>query len=105
MATERRPNPVLAAQLYRRGVSMSVIENAFVLAAVRRLMRPADAPRLTRFVRWLTSAGDRRNARLARQPGLLPVSRMLVGGYSVLCNCSASSDVIQLDLSGVHSES
>jgi hypothetical protein len=33
---------VLATQLYQRGVSVSVIENAFVLAA-RRLMRPADA--------------------------------------------------------------
>ena len=37
---------MLAAQLYQRGVSVSVIENAFVLAATRRLMRPADAPPL-----------------------------------------------------------
>ena len=37
---------MLAAQLYQRGVSVSVIENAFVLAAARRLMRPADAPPL-----------------------------------------------------------
>ena len=37
---------MLAAQLYQRGVSVSVIENAFVLAAMRRLMRPADAPPL-----------------------------------------------------------
>jgi len=36
----------LAAQLYRRGVSVSVIENALVLAVTRRLMRPADAPPL-----------------------------------------------------------
>jgi hypothetical protein len=41
--TIRRPDRVLAAQLYQRGVSVSVIENAFVLAAARRLMRPADA--------------------------------------------------------------
>ena len=30
-------------QLYQRGISVSVIENAFVLAATRRLMRPANA--------------------------------------------------------------
>jgi hypothetical protein len=41
--TIRRPDRVLAAQLYQRGISVSVIENAFVLAAARRLMRPADA--------------------------------------------------------------
>jgi hypothetical protein len=46
MGTVRRPDRVLAAQLYQRGVSVSVIENAFVLAATRRLMRPADAPQL-----------------------------------------------------------
>ena len=39
----RRPDRVLAAQLYQRGVSVNVIENAFVLGAARRLMRPADA--------------------------------------------------------------
>ena len=39
----RRPDRVLAAQLYQRGVSVKVIENAFVLAATRRLMRPANA--------------------------------------------------------------
>jgi hypothetical protein len=44
--TVRRPDRVLAGQLYQRGVSVSVIENAFVLAATRRLMRPADAPPL-----------------------------------------------------------
>ena len=46
MGTVRRPDRVLAAQLYQRGVCVSVIENAFVLAATRRLMRPADAPPL-----------------------------------------------------------
>ena len=46
MGTVRRPDRVLAAQLYQRGVPVSVIENAFVLAAARRLMRPADAPPL-----------------------------------------------------------
>ena len=44
--TIRRPDRVLAAQLFQRGVPLSVIENAFVLAATRRLMRPADAPPL-----------------------------------------------------------
>jgi hypothetical protein len=41
--TIRRPDRVLAMQLYQRGVPVSVIENAFVLATARRLMRPADA--------------------------------------------------------------
>jgi hypothetical protein len=43
MGTVRRPDRLLAAQLFQRGVSVSVIENAFVLAATRRLMRPANA--------------------------------------------------------------
>src|ERR1044072_8811191 len=43
MGTVRPPDRVLAAQLFQRGVSVSVIENAFVLAATRRLMRPAAA--------------------------------------------------------------
>ena len=43
MGTVRHPDRVLAAQLYQRGVSVRVIENAFVLAAARRLMRLADA--------------------------------------------------------------
>ena len=42
MGTARRPDRVLAVQLYQRGVSIGVIENAFV----RRLMRPTDAPPL-----------------------------------------------------------
>jgi len=46
MGTIRRPDRVLAAQLYQRGISVSAIENAFVLAATRRLMRPADTPPL-----------------------------------------------------------
>jgi hypothetical protein len=46
MGTVRRLDRALAAQLYQRGISVSVIENAFVLAAMRRLMRPADAPPL-----------------------------------------------------------
>jgi len=46
MGTVRRADRMLAAQLHQRGVCVSVIENAFVLAAARRLMRPADAPLL-----------------------------------------------------------
>jgi hypothetical protein len=46
MGTVRRADRMLAAKLYQRGLSLSVIENAFVLGATRRLVRPADAPRL-----------------------------------------------------------
>ena len=46
MGTIRRADRMLAAQLYQRGVAVSVIENAFVLATTRRLVRPADAPPL-----------------------------------------------------------
>ncbi len=46
MGTVRRADRMRAAQLYQRGLSVSVIENAFVLAAARRLMRPGDAPPL-----------------------------------------------------------
>ena len=41
--TVRRTDRMLAAQLYQRGMAVAVIENAFVLAAARRLMRPVDA--------------------------------------------------------------
>jgi hypothetical protein len=46
MGTVRRPDRMLATQLYQRGVALSVIENALVLAAVRRLIRPANTPPL-----------------------------------------------------------
>ena len=46
MGTVRRADWLLAAQLYQRGLSVRVIENALVLAAARRLIRPADAPPL-----------------------------------------------------------
>ncbi len=42
----RRPDRQLAIQLYNRGVSLDKIKNALVLAAVRRLIRPANAPPL-----------------------------------------------------------
>ena len=44
--TIRRPDRLLAAQLYERGVPLMVIENALVLAAARRLMRPVASPPL-----------------------------------------------------------
>jgi hypothetical protein len=47
MGTVRRADRMLAAQLYQRGLSVRVIENALVLAATRRLMRPANAPSLS----------------------------------------------------------
>jgi hypothetical protein len=46
MGTVRRADRLLAAQLYQRGLPAKVIENALVLAATRRLTRPADAPPL-----------------------------------------------------------
>lgn len=46
MGTVRRADRLLATQLYDRGLSVQVIGNALVLAATRRLVRPADAPPL-----------------------------------------------------------
>ena len=39
----RRPDRMLATQLHERGVPIEAVENAFVLAAARRLIRPAGA--------------------------------------------------------------
>jgi hypothetical protein len=44
--TVRRPDRLLAAQLHARGVPLKAIENALILAAARRLVRPAGAPPL-----------------------------------------------------------
>ena len=41
--TIRRPDRLLAAQLYARGVPLHAVENALVLAASRRLFRPTEA--------------------------------------------------------------
>ena len=46
MGTVRRADRLLAGQLHKRGVSLKVIENGLLLAATRRLIRPADAPPL-----------------------------------------------------------
>ena len=43
MGTVRRADRMLAAELYQRGLSVVVIENALVLAATRRLVRPTGA--------------------------------------------------------------
>lgn len=42
----RRPDRLLAAQLHERGVPLEAVENAFVLAAARRILRPESAPAL-----------------------------------------------------------
>ena len=39
----RRPDRLLAAQLHERGVPLEAVENSFVLAAARRMIRPVDA--------------------------------------------------------------
>ena len=39
----RRADRLLAAQLYERGVPAEVVENALILAAARRIIRPEDA--------------------------------------------------------------
>jgi hypothetical protein len=39
----RRADRLFAAQLYDRGVPLTTVENALILAAARRSMRPADA--------------------------------------------------------------
>jgi hypothetical protein len=43
MGTVRRADRILAAQLYQRGLSVKVIENALALAVTRRMIRPRDA--------------------------------------------------------------
>jgi hypothetical protein len=45
--TIRRPDRLLAAQLYARGVPLRAVENALLLATSRRLARPTDAPPLS----------------------------------------------------------
>jgi hypothetical protein len=42
----RRADRLLAAQLHERGVPFETVENAFVLAVTRRLVRPEGAPPL-----------------------------------------------------------
>jgi hypothetical protein len=42
----RRADRLLAATLHQRGVPPMAVENALVLAAARRMIRPADSPPL-----------------------------------------------------------
>ena len=42
----RRADRQFAAQLYDRGVALTTVENALILAAARRSVRPVDAPPL-----------------------------------------------------------
>lgn len=42
----RRHDRLLAAQLYDQDVPLKTVENALILAAARRMLRPADAPPL-----------------------------------------------------------
>ena len=46
VGTIRRPDRLLAAQLYARQVPLPAVQNALVLAASRQLLRPTDAPPL-----------------------------------------------------------
>jgi hypothetical protein len=43
MGTVRRPDRLVAAQLHQRGVPLIAVENALLLAAARRMIRPTDA--------------------------------------------------------------
>ncbi|MBN8734313.1 MAG: hypothetical protein J0L64_27510 [Acidobacteria bacterium] len=42
----RKPDRAFALRLYARGVPLTVVENALVLASARRLLRSDDAPPL-----------------------------------------------------------
>lgn len=44
----RKPDSLLAIQLYHRGIQVNTVENALVLGALRRIIRPADAPVLAK---------------------------------------------------------
>ena len=44
--TTRRPDRLVADQLRQRGVPLTAVENALVLAAARRMIRPAGSPPL-----------------------------------------------------------
>lgn len=46
MGTVRPADRVVAVELHARGVSLRVVENAFILAAARRLMRAPGTPPL-----------------------------------------------------------
>ena len=69
------PDRVLAAQLTNAACPCSVIENAFVLAAARRLMRPAGCSAAGHdSLAGLFPAGDRGSAGRGGRAGLLQLS-------------------------------
>lgn len=51
------PDRRLAAQLHQRGVPLETVQNALLLAAARRLFRPADALPLTTVRSLARSSG------------------------------------------------
>ena len=71
--TIRRPDRLVAAQLYARGVPLHTVENALVLAASRHSSAPPMLRPSPRFAPWLISPRHQRGARTRRQPRLLPL--------------------------------
>jgi hypothetical protein len=67
----RRPDRLLAAQLHQRGVPIETVENALVLAASRRLTRPAD---WRHSLAGVLLTGHRRGPPSGCESGVLPVS-------------------------------
>ena len=53
--TARRPDRLLAIQLHQRGVPLTVVKNALVLAAARRNTSRWLSVSQHRFAPWLTS--------------------------------------------------
>src|SRR3954467_4149674 len=95
VGTVRRADRLLATQLYQRGLSVKVIENALVLAAARRLIRPPDAPALGHdSLAGLLLAGNRGTAGAARQSELLRVSPPQA--------CTLGIDAVISDRGGAH---
>ena len=73
--TVRRADRLLAAQLHQRGLSVKVIENALVLAATRRLIRPCRCAASGHdSLAGLFLAGHRGSIGVARQPEVLQIS-------------------------------
>ena len=67
----RRQDRVLAVQLHQRGVPLEAVENALVLAAIRRMIRPArGSPGHDPFAGLLLTS-DRRSPANASQHGIL----------------------------------
>jgi uncharacterized protein (TIGR03437 family) len=82
MGAVRRADRTLAAQLYQRGLSVRVIENGLVLAATRRLMRPAYISYISPLI-ITTSAGKSATYTVTVSgvlPGLLAPSSFQIGG-------------------------